>query len=742
MRIFIALMLLSTCLCSFSQTATVSCQFYLDANNNCIYDPTESILVLESTSCSLKYMNNGSNPATSIFGSVSGGCTQTATLPVVNYTLPATNTISISGFPQVILNNSCSSCYNLPYNGTTVYVPLKKINGITSVNYIAGNVTLQGSNNPNGLEMYDTFPVCSSIGNDTVQFNAGYYANLSCNFIGTTTRTFSVFLDGIQYDKISTNGAALAFNYVSGINNMCKVSEVYNSAGGYWKFSTRFPSGISALGSHTFAIKSSSIYPHPLSVFNYSCILNSFPCTKISGKFYDDCNFNCIYDNNESGLGFGVQGKVYNSSGVNTTFNPNNNGGFSLFLNSSNSYSITHYPLYSSFTACATSTLTIPSGASTNTISYAYNHQNSFQNNSHLIHPYGNNGLRLPGTNIQFGYKNFYHEIACNGSTTIVSGIQKIKLDKFLSYVLTTSGPPPSTIIPAPTGDTLVWITNNFSTLSSGSFSLAISPTVSLLTPFRIKGYIYPSPDNIQIDNVSVGGGTIGTPYDPNSKELFTSGLSFNGDIDFQNGQELQYTVHFQNVGTAPAVNVKTLDTIDINLDLNSIKILASSHPVSMQIDHVSRLVTFAFDSIYLPAAINNPIGSNGHFSYSINLNNGLLPNTLIKNRAHNYFDFTTPVATNQTKNKLVVATSLNENTFKEKEISIIPNPFNEVLNIKSSQVIVNIKIYNMMGQLEFEKGTESHDLEIDLATLPSSIYIASISLENGTILVKKIIKN
>lgn len=729
---------------SFSQTATVTYSFYVDANNNCVFDNGEQIVFPQGL-VQLSYVDNSGSIITT--SSTANASCQSNPLVLNNYSLTPTNTLTFQhGYPYtgVITNSSCSAYHNLPYN-TNTYLPLKSAEGLWYVGFTPLFLTVFTPTNYTfqGNLLNDVFTVCGNLGNDPVTFEFSLYNNFGCS-IPTSSRTYSLYLDGSLFSQITSTGSVFTGTNSNWLGNATStLVECYNDQSTVIWMYTKLPQAISSLNSHTFTIKSSLIYNNPLATLNYSCVLRPAPCTKISGKFYNDCNNNCVMDVNENGLGYGVQGKLFNSNGTNIYFNPDNDGNFSLAVPSANSYSITQFPVLSNFTACNTTTITLPAGISTNTLSFGYLSQSAYQNTSHYVQAW-NNTLSLPGTIMKITYKNnFVNAVSCITNTNVVSGTQKIILSKFLSYVNTTSGPPPTTIIPCVTGDTLVWVTSNFTTLASGVFSVAISPTVSLLSPFRIDGYIYPSTDHFLADNLCSSGGLIGAPFDPNSKEIVSKGLLSNGYINnYTNGQELNYTINFQNVGTAPAVNVKSVDTIDVNLDLSSIKILGSSHPVRYQVDNVSRQVTFMFDSIYLSDATSNEAASHGYVRYLIKLNNGVPINTFIKNRAFNYFDYTSPVATNQTKNKLVIGVGVPETTLEENGILLMPNPFEEILNVSSKQMMKSVKVFNLMGQLQYEINPNALYSEINFASYPPAIYFVSIQLDNGVFIISKVIKN
>ena len=54
--------------------------------------------------------------------------------------------------------------------------------------------------------------------------------------------------------------------------------------------------------------------------------------------------------------------------------------------------------------------------------------------------------------------------------------------------------------------------------------------------------------------------------YDPNRKSVYPVGECVQGYV--LEDQELTYTIEFQNTGEAPALNVYIMDTLDTNLDI------------------------------------------------------------------------------------------------------------------------------------------------------------------------------
>tara|TARA_B110000046_G_scaffold46795_1_gene51887 strand:- start:874 stop:1440 length:567 start_codon:yes stop_codon:yes gene_type:complete len=72
----------------------------------------------------------------------------------------------------------------------------------------------------------------------------------------------------------------------------------------------------------------------------------------------------------------------------------------------------------------------------------------------------------------------------------------------------------------------------------------------------------------------------IGGPYDPNNKLVTPQGSGAAGNIPPET--EFTYTVNFQNTGSDTAKNVFVIDTLNEHLDIESIQILDSKHPMTV----------------------------------------------------------------------------------------------------------------------------------------------------------------
>lgn len=135
--------------------------------------------------------------------------------------------------------------------------------------------------------------------------------------------------------------------------------------------------------------------------------------------------------------------------------------------------------------------------------------------------------------------------------------------------------------------------------------------------------------------------------FDPNDKKVSPVGLEANHYV--ARGTRLEYTIRFQNTGTAPAIDVVVADTLDPNLDIRTIQVEGSSHRGKLTIHGKGGpVLVWTFKDINLPDSTSNEQGSHGFIKFSILPNASVPDMTVIHNRADILFDFNEAVATNE----------------------------------------------------------------------------------------------
>jgi uncharacterized repeat protein (TIGR01451 family) len=259
--------------------------------------------------------------------------------------------------------------------------------------------------------------------------------------------------------------------------------------------------------------------------------------------------------------------------------------------------------------------------------------------------------------------------------------------------------------VPAPSylsGDTIIW---NYTGLRADTLpfqpKVYVTTTSFLITDsVRFNAGIFGASitDNNTRNNFQQHSYLIRNAWDPNDKLVYPQGECISRYALL--GEPLIYTVRFQNVGNAPAVNVRISDTLSPSLDLSSVRVLGSSHPMLTEVNP-GRELEFMFGNINLPDSISDPEGSNGYVIFEVLPVVSLPSGSVVENKAAIYFDFNPPIITNQPSLTLVDSilpcVALGQNSVvQDFQLLIWPNPVTgQELNIElpdtGRNMIVNI---------------------------------------------------
>jgi uncharacterized repeat protein (TIGR01451 family) len=145
--------------------------------------------------------------------------------------------------------------------------------------------------------------------------------------------------------------------------------------------------------------------------------------------------------------------------------------------------------------------------------------------------------------------------------------------------------------------------------------------------------------------------------FDPNDKAANPAGES---DENYTlMGQDIIYTIRFQNTGNDTAFRVELIDTLSENLNVSTFDFITSSHrPIDITIESITNsqksVLKFLFEDILLPDSTVDEPGSNGFVQFSIRPKFGLPEPTVLTNSAGIYFDLNPPVITNLVDHTLV----------------------------------------------------------------------------------------
>jgi uncharacterized repeat protein (TIGR01451 family) len=440
----------------------------------------------------------------------------------------------------------------------------------------------------------------------------------------------------------------------------------------------------------------------------------------ISGNIYYDINQNGIRDAGE----VGVANMRVNVQPSNINVLTNSTGNYYAYQDSG-THTITYVPYFGyALTSTPSSyTITIPPDSAGNDFGvYRPTSTTYTQNFSVWTHP-----MRC----IYYGFSAF---TATNNTTGLMEqGSITIIHSPNLSFSYSTI--PPDVI----NGDTLTWYYSNLGPGASFTSQVVYNnPPAGQTVSYMV------------IDSVEDANGVLMNIYDqtfttvtscsvdPNDKAVYPAGEnSLNHTLI---NSHLDYTIRFQNTGTDTAFNVMIHDTLDSDLDFQSVEILSSSDPVALQVD-ANGAMLFTFSNIMLPDSNVDEPGSNGYVIYRVNPLGGIAENTVINNTAHIIFDFNTPVITNTTMNTMV---SIIPVSIQEKNISaslvMYPNPASDKLNIDLAGKRGWLTLYNILGETVKSESLSQGVNKITLKGMSSGIYIVKTVMEDGKILSSRLI--
>lgn len=394
--------------------------------------------------------------------------------------------------------------------------------------------------------------------------------------------------------------------------------------------------------------------------------------------------------------------------------------------------------------------------------------------------------VSLTSNSFRPGQPTYLYLNVINDGCIDTSGQLTLVLDNQVSYDF--ASPAPDVI----NGDTLMW---NMTTLVYDS--TFFHPYVSVITNFGVNigdvlcfdACVYPIiGDADSTNNFKHYCRNVVNSYDPNYKDVYPQGECFPNYV--MSNQELTYTVHFQNTGTAPAINVHIMDTLSADLDINSIKVIGQNHQGLITEVINGNTLDFQFNNINLPDSTSNEPESHGYVVFEIKPINAIPHDTKVENKVGIYFDYNDPVITNTVFNTFVDSiphqqTVLNEissisyelngivydssgtyyqemysvdgcdslvvlnltitptgltKSYDHSQIKIYPNPVYDRLSINVPSEIKNfqIAIYNVTGNLMY-KG--ENITTINISHFSQGVYY--IKLWSGKqLIIDRIIKN
>ena len=330
---------------------------------------------------------------------------------------------------------------------------------------------------------------------------------------------------------------------------------------------------------------------------------------------------------------------------------------------------------------------------------------------------------------------------ASNIGCTATSGELKLTLNSLLTF--NNSTPSPDKI----SGDTLIWNFSNLQYLSTPftpQINVTTSNSAQIGDTIHLKTIITPITGDADItNNIKDYYYPVINGYDPNDIQVNPRGNCAKNYIS--NNQTLTYTVRFQNTGNAEAINIAVLDSLSSNLDVNTLRVLASSDTMYTMI-LPNNVVKFMFDNIMLADSNSNEPASHGYVVFEIKPKANLSNETKIENRADIYFDFNPAVLTNTVFNTITdgsaypcILTSVEK--IENKNSTLYPNPSAGIFTLTSSSIAQNITVYDQTGRSVLSIIPTQNTTSIDLGNVSNGMYFIQVKSNESVQVLKAVVQ-
>ena len=220
----------------------------------------------------------------------------------------------------------------------------------------------------------------------------------------------------------------------------------------------------------------------------------------------------------------------------------------------------------------------------------------------------------------------------------------------------------------------IVWTINNLKPFETQGFYALFEADSSIDyvgTTAYVKAELGYVADDIDLaNNVASYSNVLDYSYDPNQLTVYPAGIGLNGNIS-PSVEWLEYQIEFENTGTGYAHDVVVVDTIEDEMVLSSIQMLASSHQFWMEFVSPN-IIKWHFDDIELTPPAFDVIKSKGYLKFRIQINGHPPIGTQLSNTASIFFDKNLPIVTNTTINTIYLDMPVDSDI---DPIYIFPNP-------------------------------------------------------------------
>jgi len=339
-----------------------------------------------------------------------------------------------------------------------------------------------------------------------------------------------------------------------------------------------------------------------------------------------------------------------------------------------------------------------------------------------------------PSTSVVPGFVAGYYIVIYNNGTTIESGQAIFTFDSSKFTFLSSSSPG---IV---SGNT---ITINYTNLIQGQqqyifveFTAAQPLVLNLGNEVTVSASVTPLANDMYPDNNAYSvTQTVVNSYDPNDITVDKGEFI---TLDQATGY-LQYTIRFQNMGTANANNVRIATILDPNLDWNSFEPIGASH--DYRASRTGQDIIFNFDRIQLPYESADEPGSHGSVSYRIKPKTNIALGNVMTAQAGIYFDFNEAIITNTATTTVRAVAGLN--TVSNNSFKIYPNPATGAVTLQLYTAVnkTDVIITDVLGKAVLTDVITGTHATVNITSLKSGMYFVNLKTDDRQLTEKLIVK-
>ncbi|MCC6463273.1 MAG: HYR domain-containing protein [Saprospiraceae bacterium] len=220
--------------------------------------------------------------------------------------------------------------------------------------------------------------------------------------------------------------------------------------------------------------------------------------------------------------------------------------------------------------------------------------------------------------------------------------------------------------------------------------------------------------------------------FDPNEKLAFPVGYSDQHLIE--PNTSLSYQLGFQNTGTDTAFLIVLRDTLSPLLDPATIRMGASSHPYTWNLEGAG-VLTVRFEQVLLPDSTTNEPASHGFVRFDIAQKRDNPIGSVLENRAGIYFDINPVVLTNtvfHTVGYNFVPLGLN-NGPEATRLRLYPNPATDNLFVPlEADSRAEIWVRDLLGRPLRHYSAQAPGLLLQRDGLKDGLYFLDVQPEKG----------